>query len=61
MLEVIYDKDSKKAKGVRILDSETNKTEEYFAKIVFINASTLGTIAHILLNSTSDAFPNGLG
>ena len=60
VLEVIYDKDSKKAKGVRILDSETNKTEEYFAKIVFINASTLGT-THILLNSTSDAFPNGLG
>ncbi len=60
VLEVIYDKDSKKAKGVRIMDSETMKTEEYFAKIIFINASTLGT-AHILLNSTSDAFPNGLG
>lgn len=58
--EVIYDKDTKKAKGVRILDSETMKTEEYYAKIVFINASTLGT-THILLNSISDAFPNGLG
>ena len=60
MLEVIYDKDSKKAKGVRILDAETNKTEEYFAKIIFLNASTLGTTS-ILLNSVSDAFPNGLG
>jgi len=60
VLEVLYDKDSKKAKGVRIMDAETMKTEEYFAKIVFINASTLGT-AHILLHSTSDAFPNGLG
>ncbi|MFN5327523.1 MAG: GMC oxidoreductase [Bacteroidota bacterium] len=60
VMEVIYDKDSKRAKGVRILDSETMKTEEYFAKIIFLNASTLGT-THILLNSTSDAFPNGLG
>ena len=60
VIEVIYDKDSKRAKGVRILDSETMKTEEYFAKIIFLNASTLGT-TQILLNSTSDAFPNGFG
>ena len=60
VIEVIYDIDSKRAKGVRILDSETMKTEEYFAKIIFLNASTLGT-THILLNSTSDAFPNGFG
>lgn len=60
VLDVIYDKDTKKAKGVRILDSETMKTEEYFAKIVFLNASTLGT-AYILLHSASGAFPNGLG
>lgn len=58
--EVIYDKDSKRAKGIRIVDAETMKTEEYFAKIIFLNASTLGT-ALILLNSVSDAFPNGLG
>lgn len=60
VLEVIYDKENKRAKGVRILDAETNKTEEYFAKIIFLNASTLGT-THILLNSVSEAFPNGLG
>ena len=58
--EVIYDKDSKRAKGIRILDAETMKTEDYFAKIIFLNASTLGT-TFILLNSVSDAFPNGLG
>jgi choline dehydrogenase-like flavoprotein len=58
--EVIYDKDSKKAKGVRIIDAETMKTEEYYAKIIFLNASTLGTTS-ILLNSVSDAFPNGFG
>lgn len=58
--EVIYDKNTKKATGVRIIDAETLETREYYAKIIFLNASTLGT-AYILLNSTSDAFPNGLG
>ena len=58
--EVIYDKETSRAKGVRIIDSETMKTEEYFARIIFLNASTLGT-TQILLMSTSDAFPNGLG
>lgn len=60
VLEVLYDKDTKRAKGVLILDSETMKTEAYYSRIVFLNASTLGT-ASILLNSVSDAFPNGLG
>lgn len=58
--EVIYDKETKRAKGVRIIDANTLQTEEYFAKIIFLNASTLGT-AQILLQSVSDAFPNGLG
>ncbi|AWW31031.1 GMC family oxidoreductase [Echinicola strongylocentroti] len=58
--EVLYDKESGKAKGVRIMDSETKEYTEYYAKIVFLNASTLGS-AYILLNSVSDAFPNGLG
>lgn len=58
--EVIYDKENKRAKGVRIIDAETMKTEEYFARIIFLNASTLGTTS-ILLNSVSDACPNGLG
>jgi choline dehydrogenase-like flavoprotein len=60
VLDVLYDKDKKRATGVRILDAETMKTEEYYAKVVFLNASTLGT-AHILLHSVSDAFPNGFG
>lgn len=60
VLEVIYDESSQKAKGVRIMDAETKEVMEYFAKIVFINASTLGTAA-ILLNSVSNRFPTGLG
>ena len=58
--EVLYDKDRKRATGVRILDTETLKTEEYYARIIFLNASTLNT-AFILLNSVSDVFPKGFG
>jgi choline dehydrogenase-like flavoprotein len=58
--EVIYDKATKRAKGVRILDAETMATEEYLARIIFLNASTIAT-TFILLHSVSDAFPNGLG
>ncbi|MEO6719155.1 MAG: GMC family oxidoreductase [Ferruginibacter sp.] len=58
--KVIYDKDSKKAKGVEVLDSETNKTYEFFSKIVFLNASTLNS-TWILLNSANDIWPGGLG
>jgi choline dehydrogenase-like flavoprotein len=57
---VIYDKDTKQAKGVSVIDSETNETMEFYAKIVFLNGSTLGT-TFILLNSVSDEHPNGLG
>ncbi|MFL5771686.1 MAG: GMC oxidoreductase [Flavisolibacter sp.] len=58
--EVIYDKDAKKAKGVRILDAETNQTHDYFANIIFLNASALNT-TWILMNSATDVWPDGLG
>ncbi len=57
---IIYDKDSKTAKGVRVIDAETKETHEYYAKVVFLCASALGS-TFILLNSTDDANPNGLG
>jgi choline dehydrogenase-like flavoprotein len=57
---IIYDEKKGKAIGVRVIDSETNQATEFFAKIIFCNASTLGS-AFILLNSTSSRFPNGLG
>ncbi len=44
------------SKGVRIMDAETKKVIEYYAKIIFLNASTLGT-ASILLNSRIQTFP----
>lgn len=58
--EIIFDDATQKAKGVRILDAETKETTEYYAKVIFLCASTLGT-TQILLNSTSERFPNGLG
>ncbi len=57
---IIYDKDAKKAKGVRIIDAETNETKEYFANVIFLCASALGS-TFILLNSRDEANPNGLG
>lgn len=57
---IIHDKETKKAKGVMVIDSQTNENMEFYAKIVFVNGSTLGT-TFILLNSTSDEHPNGLG
>ncbi|QXV64543.1 GMC family oxidoreductase [Mucilaginibacter sp. 21P] len=57
---VLYDKDTKKAKGVEVLDTETNKTYEYYAKIVFLNASALNS-AWVLMNSATDIWPQGLG
>jgi choline dehydrogenase-like flavoprotein len=58
--QVLYDKDKKKAKGVEVLDTETNKTHEYHSKIVFLCASTLNT-AWILFNSATSVWPGGLG
>ena len=58
--KVLYDEQKQKATGVEIIDTETKQTEEFYARIIFLNASTVAT-AFILLNSTSSRFPNGLG
>ncbi|MBD1366467.1 GMC family oxidoreductase [Mucilaginibacter sp. ZT4R22] len=57
---ILYDKDTKKAKGVEIIDAETNKTYEFYAKIVFVNASALNS-AWVLMNSATDVWEGGLG
>ena len=57
---IIYDEKKNKATGVRVIDANTKETTEYFAKIIFVNAACLNTNL-ILLNSTSQRFPNGLG
>ena len=58
--KIIYDKDSKKAKGVEVLDAETNKTYQFYSKIVFLNASALNS-AWVLMNSATDVWKDGLG
>lgn len=58
--KIIYDKDTQKAKGVEILDAETNKTYEFYSKIVFLNASAINS-AWVLMNSATDVWPDGLG
>lgn len=57
---VIYDEVKQKATGVEVIDRETNKTYTFEANLIFINASTVAT-TFLLLNSTSNRFPNGLG
>ena len=58
--KILYNKETKKASGVEILDAETNKTYEYKSKIVFLNASTFNS-AWILLQSANEIWPDGLG
>ncbi|MEN9570107.1 MAG: hypothetical protein RL172_1338 [Bacteroidota bacterium] len=57
---IIYDEQLGKATGVRVIDAQTKQATEFFARIIFVNASALNSNL-ILLNSTSRRFPNGLG
>ena len=55
---IIWDEKQHKATGVRVIDSETKETMEFFAPLIFLNASALAT-TQIMLHSTSATFPNG--
>jgi len=57
---VIYDEQKGKAVGVKVLDAETKEEIDFYSKIIFLNASTIGS-TFILMNSTSNRFPNGMG
>jgi len=56
---VVHDPKTGKATGVRVIDRLTKAGRTYDARMVFLCASTLGS-AQILLNSRSDAQPNGI-
>ena len=58
--EIVYDPETNRASGVRVKDANTGEEHEFFARIIFCNASTIGSTA-ILLNSKSQTFPEGLG
>ena len=57
---VIYDEEKGKAVGVRIIDANTLEVQEYYSKIIFLNASCMNTTL-IMMNSRSRRFPEGLG
>ena len=54
-----YDATTSRVTGVRVIDAETRERRAYTARVVFLNASTIAS-AMILLQSTSETFPNGL-
>ena len=58
--DVVYDKDRKRATGVRVLDAHTRETTVYSAKVVFLCASTLNS-TWILMRSATEMWPDGLG
>lgn len=58
--DVVYDKDRKRATGVRVIDAQTKETTVYSAKVVFLCASTLNS-TWLLLRSATDVWPGGLG
>ncbi|MEZ4702745.1 MAG: GMC family oxidoreductase [Rhodothermales bacterium] len=56
---VIFDPQTGKAAGVRVIDTETMETMEFRARLVFLCASALGS-TQIMLNSQDARFPNGI-
>ena len=57
---LVYDEGTDRVTGVRVVDRLTKEEMVFNAKLVFLNASALGS-ALILMNSTSSRFPDGLG
>lgn len=57
---VLVDADKRRATGVEVIDAVSNRTEELHARIVVLCASTIESV-RILMNSRSNAFPDGIG
>lgn len=58
--EVVYDRNTRRASGVRVIDAVTNAATEYDARVIFLCASTLNS-TWVLLRSATDIWPGGLG
>lgn len=58
--EIVYDNSTQRATGVQVRDAVTMEDRDFHAKIIFVCASTISSTA-LLMNSTSERFPNGLG
>ena len=57
---ITYDKDTRKATGVAVIDAETGQSIEFKSKIVFLCASTFNS-AWVLMKSATEIWPGGLG
>jgi len=53
-----YDSETGRATGVDTVNRKTGERNTYTAKVIFMCASTIGTL-QVLLNSTSETFQNG--
>jgi choline dehydrogenase-like flavoprotein len=58
--EILYDKDTKRATGVVVIDAQTNQNYEFTSKIIFVNASSFNSV-WLLMNSATDVWEGGLG
>jgi choline dehydrogenase-like flavoprotein len=56
---LIFDSQTRRITGVRVIDGQTRKPIEFQSKVVFLCASTLES-ARILMNSATPEFPTGL-
>ena len=56
---LIFDPQSRRVSGIRVIDGETRKALEFRSKLVFLCASTLES-TRILLNSATPEFASGL-
>jgi choline dehydrogenase-like flavoprotein len=58
--EVLYDRDRKRATGVRVIDATNNQTTDYTARVIFLCASALNS-TWLLMRSATELWPGGLG
>ncbi len=56
---VDVDPKTRRATGVRVIDTKTGKRTTHAAKMVFLNAGSFNSV-HLMLRSKSEIFPNGL-
>jgi choline dehydrogenase-like flavoprotein len=57
---LVFDSQTRRVTGVRVVDGQTKKPLEFQARIIFVCGSTLES-TRILLNSATPEFPDGLG
>ena len=58
--DLVYDRDRKRARSVRVLDAVTGQTTQYSARVIFLCASALNS-TWLLMRSATDVWPGGLG